>query len=51
VMRPDLYVEAMKEMGTPSKIAEEQKIALFDRVFDGKDPEGYAKSFPIHAMA
>ena len=24
---------------------------LFDGVFDGKDPEQYARSFPIHSMA
>jgi nitrate/nitrite transport system substrate-binding protein len=51
VMRGDLYLEAMKEMGVVTKIAEEQKITLFDGVFDGKDPEGYARSFPIHSIA
>jgi nitrate/nitrite transport system substrate-binding protein len=51
VMRADLYLEAMKEIGTPAKGVEEQKITLFDGVFDGKDPERYARSFPIHAMA
>src|SRR5688572_14413126 len=48
VMRPDMYLEAMKELGVAVKVAEEQKITLFDGVFDGKDPEKYAKSFPIH---
>jgi nitrate/nitrite transport system substrate-binding protein len=51
VMRPDLYLEAMKEMGTTIKSVEEQKVALFDGVFDGKDPERYARSFPVHAIA
>jgi nitrate/nitrite transport system substrate-binding protein len=51
VMRSDLYLEAMKEMGTPVKIAEEQKITFFDGTFDGKDPERYARSFPIHGIA
>ena len=51
VMRSDLYLEAMKEMGTPAKIAEEQKITFFDGTFDGKDPERYARSFPIHGIA
>ena len=30
---------------------EEQKVTLFDGVFDGKDPEKYARSFPIHSIA
>jgi nitrate/nitrite transport system substrate-binding protein len=51
VLRSDLYLEAMKELGVTAKIAEEQKIVLFDGVFDGKDPELYARSFPIHSMA
>ena len=51
VLRSDLYLEAMKELGVTTKIAEEQKITLFDGVFDGKDPEQYARSFPIHSMA
>ena len=34
VMRPDIYLEAMKEMGVAVKVAEEQKITLFDGVFD-----------------
>ena len=51
VMRGDLYLEAMKEIGVATKIVEEPKVTLFDGVFDGKDPERYAKSFPIHSMA
>ena len=51
VMRGDLYLEAMKELGVATKIAEEQKITLFDGAFDGKDPEGYARSFPVHSIA
>jgi nitrate/nitrite transport system substrate-binding protein len=51
VLRPDLYLDAMKQLGVTTKIAEEQKITLFDGVFDGKDPERYARSFPIHSMA
>jgi nitrate/nitrite transport system substrate-binding protein len=50
VLRPDLYLDAMKELGVTTKIAEEQKIALFDGVFDGKDPAKYARSFPVHSM-
>ncbi len=50
VMRSDLYLEAMKELGVASKVAEEQKITLFDGAFDGKDPEAYAKSFAVHSL-
>ena len=45
-----MYREAMKELGVPVKVAEEQKITLFDGVFDGKDPEKYARSFPINSV-
>jgi nitrate/nitrite transport system substrate-binding protein len=48
VLRPDLYLEAMKELGTTPKVTEEQKVTLFDGVFDGRDPELYARSFPVH---
>src|SRR5688500_200541 len=51
VLRSDLYLAAMKELGVDTKIAEEQKITLFDGVFDGKDPEKYAASFKVHSMA
>jgi nitrate/nitrite transport system substrate-binding protein len=50
VLRPDLYLEAMKELGSVPKVAEEQKVTLFDGVFDGKDPERYARSFPVHSV-
>jgi hypothetical protein len=51
VLRPDIYREAMKELGVATTVQEEQKISLFDGVFDGADPEKYARSFAIHAMA
>jgi len=51
VMRPDMYLEAMKELGVKVGVTEEQKITLFDGVFDGTDPEKYAKSFAIHSLA
>lgn len=51
VLRADLYLDAMKQLGVTTKIAEEQKITLFDGVFDGKDPEQYARSFPVHSVA
>ncbi len=51
VMRSDIYLEAMKEMGVQVKVAEEQKVTLFDSVMDGKDPEKYATSFAVNAVA
>jgi len=50
VMRPDIYLEAMKEMGVKVDAVEDQKITLFDSVFDGKDPDKYARSFPINSL-
>ena len=51
VLRSDLYLDAMKQLGVTTKIVEEQKITLFDGVFDGRNPEQYARSFPVHSMA
>jgi nitrate/nitrite transport system substrate-binding protein len=51
VLRSDIYLDAMKELGVKVDIQEEQKITLFDGVFDGKDPEKYAKSFAINSLA
>ena len=50
VLRPDIYLEAMKELGVKVSVAEEQKITLYDGVFDGKDPDKYAKSFAINSI-
>jgi hypothetical protein len=50
-MRSDIYVEAMKEIGVTPKIAELQKVQLFDSTLDAADPEKYATSFPIHSLA
>ena len=36
VLRSDIYLEAMKEMGVTVKVTEEQSITLFDGVFDGR---------------
>jgi nitrate/nitrite transport system substrate-binding protein len=52
VIRQDLYVEAMKEIGVTPKAQDMQKIAFADGVtFDPSDPEKYARSFPVHNMA
>ena len=51
-MRPDIYLEAMKELGVTRKIAEIQKFTLYDgRTFDTADPETYARSFQVHSLA
>jgi len=51
VLRPDIYMEAMKEMGSVPRITEVQKFTLFDGVtFDNADPEKYAKGFPVHNL-
>jgi hypothetical protein len=51
VMRSDLYLEATKETGNAAAIQEQQKITLFDGAFDGSDPDQYALSFPVKAVA
>jgi nitrate/nitrite transport system substrate-binding protein len=52
VMRPDFYLEAMKELGVTRKIAEVQKFTLFDgTAFDSADPEKYARSFSVNSLA
>jgi nitrate/nitrite transport system substrate-binding protein len=51
VLRADIYLEAMKEMGVAVKVAEEQTVTLYDGKFDGADPEKYARSFPVHSIA
>jgi nitrate/nitrite transport system substrate-binding protein len=51
VMRSDIYLEAMKEIGVTLRIAELQKVQLFDSTLDAADPEKYATSFPISSLA
>jgi nitrate/nitrite transport system substrate-binding protein len=51
VMRPDIYMEAMKEIGVTPKVAPVQKFALWDGVpFDSANPEQYARAFPINSL-
>jgi nitrate/nitrite transport system substrate-binding protein len=51
VMRPDIYLEAMKEMGVTPKVAPVQKITLFDGLtMDMADPDKYARAFPINSL-
>jgi nitrate/nitrite transport system substrate-binding protein len=51
VMRSDLYLEAMRDMGLAPKIAEQSKFTLFDGTFDAADPEAYVRAFPIHSLS
>jgi nitrate/nitrite transport system substrate-binding protein len=51
VMRPDIYEEAMKEIGYAHGGADNSPETLFDRVtFDPTDPEAYAKSLAVEAL-
>src|SRR5262245_3107420 len=51
VMRPDIYLEAMKEIGVKPNVKDVTEITLFDSKMDVKDPEKYALSFPVNAVA
>lgn len=51
VMRPDLYAQAMKELGVTTAVADMQPVKLFDGTFDPKQPEKYARSFAVHSLA
>jgi nitrate/nitrite transport system substrate-binding protein len=51
VMRPDLYEEAMKEIGYAHGGASMSPETFFDgKVFDPADPETYAKSFEVNSV-
>jgi len=51
VLRSDIYLEAMKELGVNRQITEQTKVTLFDSALDAADPEKYATSFPVHSLA
>jgi len=50
VMRPDIYLEAMKEIGVTDRTEDDTPWTMFDGVkFDPKgDLEAYAKGFPVN---
>ena len=51
VMRTDLYEDAMKEIGYAHGGRDDSPETLFDGItFDPKDPEGYAKKFPVKSI-
>jgi nitrate/nitrite transport system substrate-binding protein len=52
VIRPDIYLEAMKEIGVKADVQDMQKVNFQDgSVFDPKEAEQYAHSFAVHSMA
>ena len=50
VLRPDLYLAAMKDMGVKSDAKDLAPVKLTDGVFDPKNAEKYATSFAIHGL-
>jgi nitrate/nitrite transport system substrate-binding protein len=51
VMRPDIYLEAMKEIGVKPEVPDMQKVKFQDgSQFDPKDPEKYAHSFAVNSI-
>lgn len=51
VHRPDIYREAVKDMGIEVPSEDLRKETLFDGIeFDPADPEKYAKSFAINSL-
>ena len=52
VMRPDIYLEAMKEIGATDRAEDNSAWTMFDGVkFDPKgDFEAYAKGFPVNSL-
>ena len=51
VMRPDIYEEAMKEIGYTHGGVDERPETLFDgKTFDPKKPEEYATGFAVHGL-
>ncbi|MDE1167682.1 MAG: CmpA/NrtA family ABC transporter substrate-binding protein [Pseudomonas sp.] len=52
VQQLGLYREAAQALGVPCDDAELRSSQLIDgKVWDGQDPAGYARSFPLHALA
>ena len=47
VMRPDIYAEAMKDMGVKYTANDMAPVKLADSTFDPKNPDGYALGFPV----
>ena len=51
VFRPDLYEDAMRDLGAKHGGRDERPETLFDgKTFDPAQPEAYATGFDIHAL-
>jgi nitrate/nitrite transport system substrate-binding protein len=50
VLRPDLYIGAMKELGVKVTATDLAPVKLTDATFDPKDAEKYATSFPVNSL-
>jgi nitrate/nitrite transport system substrate-binding protein len=50
VIRPDIYLEAMKEIGVTPKYTDMMPVQLSGGVFDPRNSETYARSFPVHSV-
>jgi len=50
VLRPDIYTEAMSELGIKTAAKDLQPVKLTAGTFDPKDAEKYATSFPVHSL-
>ena len=51
VMRPDIYVEAMREIGVTPGTPDSSPETLFDGItFDPANPEEYARSFAVNNL-
>jgi len=50
VMRPDIYMDAMKQIGVTVKAKDMQPTKLADGTFTPADAEKYATSFPINSL-
>jgi nitrate/nitrite transport system substrate-binding protein len=51
VIRQDIYLDAMKDMGFAPKGKDMQPVKLFDGTFDPGQAEKYALAFPVHSRA
>jgi nitrate/nitrite transport system substrate-binding protein len=52
VLRPDIYMEAMKEIGVKPDVLDMQKVKFQDgTTFDPKDCEKYARNFSVNSIS
>jgi nitrate/nitrite transport system substrate-binding protein len=49
VIRQDIYLDAMKDMGVAPKGKDLQPVTFFDGTFDPNQAEKYALAFPVHS--